>query len=291
MMNFRWAGKHWAAAGALFFVLGACSTEPAGPAEVTQTNKALAERALAATLAAGNPDAVDRYFGPEYIQHNPDVPDGPDALKALIAQLAASGEFQADFVRVIAEDDMVAFHGRYVGFGPTPLISFDVFRVEDGRIVEHWDNLIAEQPRNPSGHSQIDGATQINDRDRTAANKAKVVEFITRSLINGEQVDITQYISPTTYIQHNPQVADGLDGFGAFMGQLASQGISMSYDKIHFVVAEGNFVLTASEGSFGGKPQAFYDLFRLDSGLIVEHWDVIADMPRPDAPHNEHGKF
>jgi len=45
-------------------------------------------------------------------------------------------------------------------------------------------------------------------------------------------------------------------------------------------VAEGNFVLAASEGMFGGKPTAFFDLFRVDNGKIAEHWDAMADIAR-----------
>ncbi|MEM1236982.1 MAG: nuclear transport factor 2 family protein [Pseudomonadota bacterium] len=256
-----------------------------------QSNKELAIEALTETLGKGNVDAVDTYFDPSYIQHNPDVPSGTEALKGLIAGLHESGQFKADFARVIADGDMVAFHGRYEGFGPTPLIAFDVFRMEDGKMVEHWDNLIEEQPLNPSGRSQIDGATEITDLDQTEANKAKVEEFITKSLINHEEVNITDYISPVTYLQHNPMVADGLEGFGAFMGEMAAQGITMDYTKIHKIIGEGNFVLTLSEGALGGEPQAFYDLFRLEEGLIVEHWDIIAPMPGPDAAANDAGKF
>ena len=260
-------------------------------ADQTANNKALAIEALSKTLGKVDADNVDKYFTPQYIQHNPDVPDGSAALKGLIGHLAQSGKFKATTIRVLAEGNMVAFHNRYVGFGPEPMIAFDVFRVENGRIAEHWDNLIAEQAPNPSGRSQIDGATEITDRGKTAANKAKAEEFITKILINHEQVDVTQFISPSTYLQHNPRVADGLAGFGAFMKDLASKGIEMEYSKLHFSIAEGNFVLTASEGAFGGKPMSFYDLFRLEDGLIVEHWDVIADMPGPDAKHNEAGKF
>lgn len=52
------------------------------------------------------------------------------------------------------------------------MIAFDVFRVENGKIAEHWDNLILESAPNPSGHTQIDGATEITDIDKTEANKA-----------------------------------------------------------------------------------------------------------------------
>lgn len=260
-------------------------------AESESANKDFVIEALTETLVKGNVDAVDTYFSAEYIQHNPDVPSGSESFKALIGMLGGSGKFKADFVRVISDGDIVAFHNRYEGFGPNPMIAFDVFRVEEGLIVEHWDNLIDEQPLNPSSRSQIDGTTEIVDLDKTGANKAKVLEFITKSLISHEDIDITQYISPVTYLQHNPMVADGLAGFGAFMGEIAKKGISMEYNKVHKVIGEGNFVLTMSEGSFGGEPQSFYDLFRLDNGLIVEHWDVIAPMPGTDAKHNEAGKF
>ena len=263
-------------------------------ADDSAANKALAIEALTETLGKLNADAVDRYFAPSYIQHNPIVPNGSGGLKGLIAQLsktAGDGGFDAQFARVIADGDMVAFHGRYEGLTPEPMISFDVFRIEDGKIVEHWDNLVPEAAPNPSGRTQIDGATQITDLDKTDANKAKVEEFITKSLITHEEVNITDYISPVTYLQHNSLVADGLEGFGAFMAEMAKKGVSMEYSKIHQIIGEGNFVLSMSEGSFGGDPMAFYDLFRLEDGLIVEHWDTIAPMPGPDAPHNEAGKF
>lgn len=254
-------------------------------------NKAFVLEALENTLLAGDVEAVDQYFAKDIIQHNEMFANGIEAQKGVIGFLAGNGNFKADYVRVIADDDIVAVHARYEGFGETAMIAFDVFRVEDGKIAEHWDNLIPEAAPNPSGRTQIDGATEITDMAKTEANKALVEEFITKSLIEHAEVNITDYISPVTYIQHNPMVADGLEGFGAFMAQMAEQGISMEYTQVHQVIGEGNFVLTLSEGTLGGEPTAFYDLFRLEDGLIVEHWDVIAPMPGPDAPHNEAGKF
>lgn len=86
-------------------------------------------------------------------------------------------------------------------------------------------------------------------------------------------------------------VGDGLAAFGAFLQDSAEKGTPMAYNEVHMVIGEGNFVLTLSDGSFGDQQMAFYDLFRLEDGLIVEHWDVISPMPGPDAPHNEAGKF
>ncbi|MDP5362688.1 MAG: nuclear transport factor 2 family protein, partial [Paracoccaceae bacterium] len=245
-------------------------------------NKAFVLEALENTLLSGDVEAVDQYFATDIIQHNEMFANGIEAQKGVVAFLSGNGDFSAEYIRVIADDDMVAVHARYEGFGPDPVIGFDVFRVEDGKIAEHWDNLIPEQPANPSGRGQIDGATEITDLDRTAANKALVEDFLTRALINHEQVDFTQYINPANYIQHNPMVADGLEGFGAFMAQMAEQGISMDYTQVHQVIGEGNFVLTMSEGTLGEDPTAFYDLFRIEDGLIVEHWDVIAPMPAAD---------
>lgn len=119
----------------------------------TAENKAIAIEAANATLGAGNAGAVDQYFAPGYIQHNPDVPNGTDGLKGVITMLSAGGNFKADFVRVIADDDMVVFHGRYEGFGPTPMIAFDVYRMEDGLTVERWD-VIAPMPTADAQHNE-----------------------------------------------------------------------------------------------------------------------------------------
>lgn len=275
----------------LIATIAIVTTLPMVAVAETTANKAQAIEALTATLGQSNSDAVDQYFDSGYIQHNPDVPNGTEGLKNLIKMLGESGNFKADFARVIADDDMVAFHGRYEGFGPAPMIAFDIFRLKDGKIVEHWDNLTVEAKPNPSGHTQIDGATEITDLDKTEANKAKVLEFLTRGLVNGEELDFSQYISPDNYIQHNSMVGDGLMTFGKFLHEMEEKGISMKYNEVHQVIGEGNFVLAMSDGMFGDQHEAFYDLFRLEDGLIVEHWDVIAPMPGTDAKNNDAGKF
>lgn len=258
----------------------------------TAANKQIVIDGMTNAFMRGDVAAVDTYFADPYTQHNPLAASGVDALKGLLSQMPGNPDGVFAPARIIAEGNLVATHSVYENFGPVPLVAFDVFRIEDGKIVEHWDNMfpVADEP-NPSGRTQIDGETAVKDLDQTEANKAIVLEFIDRALVKGEQVDFTQYINPAKYLQHNPQVADGLDGFGAFMQQMAEQGIVMAYTQSPLVVAEGNFVLVGSEGTFGGQATAFFDLFRLEEGRIVEHWDVIADIPSGDLPAGYPGKF
>jgi predicted SnoaL-like aldol condensation-catalyzing enzyme len=65
----------------------------------------------------------------------------------------------------------------------------------------------------------------------------------------------------------------------------------MIYQKNHMILGEGNFVLAVSEGQFLGKNSAFYDLFRVEDGLIVEHWDTIQEIPPQEQWLNQNGKF
>ena len=76
------------------------------------------------------------------------------------------------------------------------------------------------------------------------------------------------------------------------MKYFAENGLVMEFEKTHKILAEGNFVLTISEGKFGkGEPTSFYDLFRLEDGKIVEHWDVIEIIIPEAARKNTNGKF
>ena len=99
------------------------------------------------------------------------------------------------------------------------------------------------------------------------------------------------YFNGDNYLQHNPQIGDGLSGLGAALKALAEQGIVMKYDRVHKVLGEGNFVLVISEGSFGGKATSFYDLFRVEAGKIAEHWDTMENIPPKAEWKNQNGKF
>ena len=103
--------------------------------------------------------------------------------------------------------------------------------------------------------------------------------------------NIANQVSSEQYDQHNPGIADGLDGLGAALAAFAEQGIVMAYDKLHGIFGEGNFVLTVSEGSLGGVPTSFYDLFRIEDGLIVEHWDVMESIAPAEEHKHNNGKF
>ena len=104
----------------------------------------IALRALTGAFIDRDPSVVERYFAPDYIQHNPAIPDGPTAIPGLIAGL--SKDFSYEPGMVVAEGDLVMVHGRYVGWGPKPMIAVDIFRVVNGKLVEHWDVMQEEVP-------------------------------------------------------------------------------------------------------------------------------------------------
>ena len=86
-------------------------------------------------------EAAERYLSAQYIQHNPTAPDGPDIFPQLIGGLFAEApEASFHLKRAIAEDDLVVLHYNLKLFpGDLGQAVVDIFRVEDGRIVEHWD--------------------------------------------------------------------------------------------------------------------------------------------------------
>jgi predicted SnoaL-like aldol condensation-catalyzing enzyme len=192
-------------------------------------------------------------------------------------------------VRVLQDGNFVVAHTDYNFFGPK--IGFDIFRFEDGKVVEHWDNLQERAAPNPSGHTMLDGAAAVTDLDKTDANKALVLSFVDDILVNGKLEKLASYYDGDNYVQHNPQIGDGLSGLGKALGDMAKAGITMKYSTIHKVLGEGNFVLVVSEGVFAGKPTSFYDLFRVQSGKIAEHWDTMETIPARAEWKNANGKF
>jgi predicted SnoaL-like aldol condensation-catalyzing enzyme len=229
------------------------------------------------------------YINPnKYIQHNLAVADGLAGFGAVLQALPPNSA-KANTVRAFEDGDFVFTHTDYNFFGPK--IGFDIFRFENGLIVEHWDNLQETAKPNPSGHTMIDGPAVSTDLNKTEENKKLVKQFVEDILVNGKMDKLAGYFNGDNYTQHNPLIPDQLSGLGKALGEWAKQGITMKYSKIHKVLGEGNVVLVVSEGHLGGKHNSFYDLFRVENGKIAEHWDTVEPIPAQAEWKNSNGKF
>jgi len=120
-----------------------------------ETNKEIVLKVLRGAFIERDVTIVERYFSPDYKQHNPVIPNGPSAIANLIPTL--SKELSYEFGMAVAEGDLVMVHGRYVGWGPKPLIAVDIFKMKDGKVVEHWDVMQEEVPASAtaSGNSMF----------------------------------------------------------------------------------------------------------------------------------------
>ena len=224
----------------------------------------------------------------DYIQHNPFVPTGLEPFIQLLPALKEAGTY-AENVRMFADGDYVFMHNIWRNaqpFGADEMVAFDIIRVdENGKVAEHWDAMTTLVQETASGRTQTDGPTTVEDLDKTDANKALAVALIEDVLMGKNPSKITDYISAEQYDQHNPGIKDGLSGIVEAVENLTAQNNMFKYTKIHQVLGEGNFVLTVSEGEWSGKSQVFYDLFRMKEGKVVEHWDVIQEIPTEGLAH------
>ncbi len=264
--------------------------EPMTTPEPSNTEKA---QALIQAFETGSTDPLAYVSDDTYLQHNLAFPSGKGVLEGLLT--GSPTGFTVDIHRTFSEGDIVFMHNTYGGTwnNGTPQVAFDIFRFENGLIVEHWDNLQDEVPatQTVSGRSMVDGPTTEEDSDQTAGNKAVVREFIETVLMAG-QGELTDYISSEQYDQHNPGIGDGLEGLGIALQFFAENNLLLQYDELHQLHGAGNFVLSVSEGLFlEGDHVAYYDLFRLKDGKIVEHWDVVQTIPPQEEWQNQNGKF
>ncbi|HYE60264.1 MAG TPA: nuclear transport factor 2 family protein [Candidatus Kapabacteria bacterium] len=245
-------------------------------------------RALLKAFETGEQAPFEAIHPQKYIQHNLSAEDGPDGLKRMLASIPQNS-IRVRTARVFQDGDYVVTHNEYEFFGPK--VGFDIYRFEDGKIVEHWDNLQEIPPKpNPSGHTMIDGPTEVKNLEKTEQNKELIRQYLD-DISSGRMDRLPTYFEGDQYIQHNPQIADGLSGLMKGIQEMTKAGITVSYDRVHKVLGEGNFVLAVSEGEFAGKPTSFYDLFRIENGKIVEHWDILETIPPRAEWKNNNGKF
>lgn len=249
-------------------------------------------QALFTVFSTGNPDALKYISGVKYIQHNPFAPDGKAALQANFNGQATG--ITVDNHRIFSEGDIVVAHTTYGGKwnNNVPQVAFDVFRFENGLIVEHWDNL--QNVTNPvtdavNGNTQTNGTKTVSNGD-VSANKTLVTNMVNNVLIAGQWSTRGNYFS-NNYIQHSPNVPNGIDWMAMF-----PDGTPF-YASLKFVYGAGDFVLAMSEGAEfvnnapTGNQKAYFDLFRVENGKIAEHWDAVSVIPPANQWSNPNGKW
>ncbi len=238
----------------------------------------------------GKMEVVKEYSGDRYTQHSTGVADGAQGFMDFFKGfLERTNDRDIRVIRTIEDGSFVFVHVyQDIDNGEAKWITTDMFDTdENDKLIEHWDVISAYKEANEtvSGNDMILGDFELKDLDKTEENKALVRSFITDVFQNGNHGAVEKYLSTETYIQHNSNVPNGI---GAVRQFLATQ--DFNYDFIFKVLGQGNHVVTYSKATFNGTELAVFDIFRIEDGKIVEHWDNMEPIP-PVEEWANNGKF
>lgn len=135
--------------------------------------------------------------------------------------------------------------------------------------MEHWDS-------NSNQGSSGSGPTDVVDREATHRNRVTIENFYA-ALVAGDTSAADTFVSNA--ITMRPQ-SNG-SGQSALTDYFSNQ--NMTFETVHHMIADGNFVFAMVEGDRNGSPFGFYDLYRLEDGLIVEYWNSRRAVPNSTA--------
>ena len=127
------------------------------------------------------------------------------------------------------------------------------------------------------------------DAQQQETNKKAVVEFYDKAINQKDFEAASKYLG-SRYTQHNPNAADGPEGLKAFL-QFLKEKFPGSRSEIKRVFADGDYVIVHVHAvrEPGTRGNAIIDIFKLENGKIVEHWDVV--QPIPEKAANANGMF
>ena len=275
-------------------------------AEKLAANKAVVQRVFDEFYNDRNIKTVTEYMAEDHVQHNPNEGNGTNGLIEYFRTNLWSqpGDMDAVPYRMIAEGDLVVTQAHWSPPGQDDnhsigLVSADIYRVVDGKVVEHWD---AAQPipegESVNGNTMLDGGTLEPASPETVAMNKQIVLRYMEEVINQRNVDVLDEIMIADWQAHNAGEPNGRDNLKEYLGGLFGQFPEVHAD-VKRVVAEGNFVVTQSQYTMNEKDRgndfaqpsgATFDFFRLENGKIVEHWDVI-QRPVPEKSVNGNSMF
>ena len=253
-------------------------------------HKALVERVFAEFYNDRNVDTLTEYMADDLIQHNPQEPNGAQGL-AEYFQTEFWEKFpplKAEIVRILVEDDLVFTQSRWAlpentdPWGQGSFAIGDIYRIEDGKLAEHWDIGQPVPEGSVNGNTMFDGGIwHAEPEEIEEANKLVVLKYFEEG-INNKNLDALDDIVAEDWIAHNPTEPKGLAGLKEVFTGFFDQSPEI-YADVKRLIADGNFVVAhnhytinaADRGNDFAQPAgATFDIFRLEDGIIVEHWDI-----------------
>ncbi len=224
---------------------------------------------------------VNRLVREDYIQHNPYLKTGRNPFTAVLPILK---KHQSKIInRLILQDgSFIIMHHQWenaIPFGAQDIQAFHIIRFdENNKIAEHWSAMMEI----PSGTNPMAGETEIGDFEREIEYRS-LISRLHNELNTGEIASIDKFYEDS-FTCHQPLLGSDLRSVKS------SLRCDFEYLKQHRIFAEGNFVLSISEGYFKSKHSAIYDLYCLKNGLISEQWTVLQDIPKENLA-NSNGMF
>jgi predicted SnoaL-like aldol condensation-catalyzing enzyme len=298
LFNFRHPHpRKWFVLLAIASAFGVLSDVPSAQSQArtvtaSDTLGIIARQAMIDIFRKKDAMAVDRYFDRALVQHDPNLADGLGGMKSFAAEVAGSPSADLTIYRTLVDDNFVLLHSKYQSvarFGGS-VIAFDLFRFNDSKIAEHWGGQQPEEPPNLSGRTEVDGPTDVIDRERTEANRTLIRTYRETVMVSLRFDRIEEFIDGAHYAQHASKIGDGIVALRNRIASVVRDGGKLNIIARRYV-ADGNFVLVLSEGDLPTGLTALYDLFRVENGKIVEHWDVLTPIPPRARWKNENGPF
>ena len=243
----------------------------------TNINKQIVSACYKCVIRDLNFSLVDTYIADDYIQHSPTVKDGKQGLLEMLRFLETipkpATQHQSPIIRMIAEGDLVAVHLDIIFMGKRVAV-VDLFRLNNGKIAEHWDAAIDQPVEQPGPVTFTNGATVI-DKNADAIKSKELVKSYYESVVNNKKpADLSKFIDGN-YVEHTPG------------RRLSDQELQAT--RIHRIISEGNFVVTHCECILNGSLMSEFHIFRIEDNIIAEHWSVKQYVPEKMA--NDNGMF
>ncbi|HUD93279.1 nuclear transport factor 2 family protein [Sphingobium sp.] len=223
----------------------------------------------------------------DYIQHNPGLPDGPKAAVEALAPMFARPDSRFEVKHLLIDGDLALVHLFGQGKPGTPGAAVaDLYRLEDGKVVEHWDVL---QPIEPGSDSMAMASAKPAVEGATTRNRAAFDRFIALLFEKGDvEGAYRQFVAPDL-IQHNSRMGQGRDGaIAAIKGLRSAPGATFEVQRL---LVDGDLAAVHYRGKLSAQDRgaAVVEIFRFDKGRIVEHWDMF--QPVPETSRNAHPMF